>query len=182
MELLPGIYEQIISEYLASKLTGPEKEGLVLKGPLRRFDPQIVLSRYFSWILRTALQSADEQRVPLEDQVQTCNRLIEHLANELQDPTLERCTITPDAEVLLGLVERGNLSALKSALSARPETSIAQSSLFTGSPKEPGLVDELRREIRTADRVDLLISFIKWSGLRLILDDLKEFVKRGHSG
>lgn len=179
MELLPGIYEQIISEYLASKLTGPEKEGRVLKDPLKHFDPQIVLSRYFSRILRVALQSADEQRVPLEEQVQTCNRLIEHLANDLKDPTLELCTITPGAEVLLELVERGNLSPVKSTISARPETSIAQSSLFTGSPKEPGLMDELRREIRTADRVDLLISFIKWSGLRLIFNDLKEFIKRG---
>jgi len=40
MELLPGIYEQIISEYLASKLTGPEKEGLVLKGPLGVLTPR----------------------------------------------------------------------------------------------------------------------------------------------
>ena len=55
------------------------------------------------------------------------------------------------------------------------ETSLEQ--LFTGSPKSE--LDELRKEIRTADRIDLLISFIKWSGLRLILDDLKEFVKRG---
>jgi len=179
MELLPGIYEQIISEYLASKLTAPGKEGRVTKDPLAHFDPQIVLSRYFSRILRTALQSADEQHVPLEEQVRICNRLLEHLAGELKDPTLERCTITPDAEVLLAIAERGNFSALKSVAPPRPETSIAQSSLFTGSPKEPGLVDELRKEIRTADRVDLLVSFIKWSGLRLILDDLKEFVQRG---
>ncbi|MCM2465439.1 DEAD/DEAH box helicase [Methanoculleus oceani] len=182
MELFPGIYEQVISEYLASKLSDPEREGRVLKDPLARFDPQNVLARHIAKILRNALLSADERRIPLAEQVRICNRLIGHLAAELQDKALERCAITPDAEVLLALAERNpsaNPSALRIVAPTRPETSIAQSSLFTGSPGEPGLVDELRKEIRSADRVDLLISFIKWSGLRLILDDLKEFVQRG---
>ncbi|KLK89107.1 helicase [Methanoculleus sediminis] len=179
MELSPGIYEQVISEYLASKLSGPEKEGRVFKDPLARFDPQTVLSRYLGKIIRTALLTADEAGASLEEQVLICNRLIERLGAELRDKTLEQCKITPEAKVLLALVECNHLSALKVAAPTRPETSIAQSSLFTGSPGEPGLVDELRKEIRTADRVDLLVSFIKWSGLRLILDDLKEFVRHG---
>ncbi|MDD4253069.1 MAG: DUF3427 domain-containing protein [Methanoculleus horonobensis] len=179
MELSPGIYEQVISEYLASKLSSPEKEGRVFKDPLARFDPQTVLSRHLAKVIRTALLSADEEGASLEEQVMICNRLIEHLGAELQDKTLELCKITPEAKVLLALVERNRLSALNITAPTRPETSIAQSSLFTGSPGEPGLVDELRKEIRTADRVDLLVSFIKWSGLRLILDDLKEFVRHG---
>lgn len=54
--------------------------------------------------------------------------------------------------------------------------SIATSILFTFN-SGPRLESELRREIRTADRIDFLISFIKFSGLRLIYDDLAEFTK-----
>lgn len=58
----------------------------------------------------------------------------------------------------------------------RPKTSIATSTLFTGN-SGPNLESELRREIRTADEIDFLISFIKFSGLRLIYEDLVEFTK-----
>lgn len=59
----------------------------------------------------------------------------------------------------------------------RPQTPIVESSLFTGSPLEPQLVHELLEEMRSADSVDILVSFIKWSGLRLLMpgfEDLRD--------
>jgi len=55
----------------------------------------------------------------------------------------------------------------------RPDTPLARSALLTGTRLDPSLGSQLKKEIATADRVDILCSFIKWSGLRVLLDDLK---------
>lgn len=180
MEFVPGIYEQLINEYFASHLQSLDNEGKsAYIDTITHYDPQAILSQYLHTILLKALQTADERSVPLENQVVLCNEIIQHIACAIKDPTLEACKITGDAEILLAILKKNRHIAEKEIKNLRPITSIAHSSLFTGSPFEPSLVDELRREITSADRIDLLISFIKWSGIRLIIEELREFVKEG---
>ncbi|MGD9938592.1 MAG: DUF3427 domain-containing protein [Clostridia bacterium] len=53
--------------------------------------------------------------------------------------------------------------------------------LFTGTNSTLSLVRELRREIRTAGEIRLIISFIRWTGLKLLLPDLEAAAQRGIS-
>jgi superfamily II DNA or RNA helicase len=61
----------------------------------------------------------------------------------------------------------------------RPITPISEQALFTNSKDEPRLDLELERELSTADRVEILVSFIKISGLRLLEVQLLKLRDRG---
>jgi HKD family nuclease len=87
--------------------------------------------------------------------------------------------VKQNAEVLLVFTGQEELAVTGSIKINRPDTSIAENSLFTGAVHEPSMISEMKKEIMSSDRIDFLVSFIKWSGLRLIMNELTEFTKNG---
>ncbi|MDP3795810.1 MAG: DUF3427 domain-containing protein [Polaromonas sp.] len=57
---------------------------------------------------------------------------------------------------------------------AFPTTGLRHPWLFTSAKSDPSLLTELRAELRSVDRVDILVSFITWSGVRKLLDVLTQ--------
>lgn len=51
-----------------------------------------------------------------------------------------------------------------------PATGVLRPWLFTAGRADPSLLADLRSELDSADEVDILVSFIKWSGVRKLLD------------
>ena len=60
-----------------------------------------------------------------------------------------------------------------------PYSGLTQSELFTGSNAGVSLESEIKKEILSADKIYLLVSFIKWSGIRIFEKELKEFTNNG---
>jgi len=54
--------------------------------------------------------------------------------------------------------------------------------LFAAGHGNPSLLSELRREMASADQVDMLVSFITWSGVRRLLDVLHTLTAVGADG
>ena len=72
-----------------------------------------------------------------------------------------------------------NKRALTKEKAIRPVTPLSQSSLFTGASLEPNMLSELNKEILSCDSIDLLVSFVKWSGIRCLMDSLEEATQGG---
>ncbi|MFA7157270.1 MAG: DUF3427 domain-containing protein [Bacilli bacterium] len=175
-----GIYEEIINNKILKEL---ENNELVFgKEKLDSEDAKSILTQYIAEITKTSLKYVrDEISEPQEyllKQIEICNDIIELLKQKLKDDEFEDLKISNSAEVLTYVYEKINSNNFNNNV-VRPETSISRTSLFTGSKKEPNLNEEMKREIFSADEICMLVSFIKWSGLRTILEELKTFTNSG---
>lgn len=56
---------------------------------------------------------------------------------------------------------------------ASPQTGLRKPAIFTAARHTPSLLTELQAELACADHVDIVVSFITWSGVRKLLDILK---------
>lgn len=63
-----------------------------------------------------------------------------------------------------------------------PGTGLASPWLFTAGKGSPSLLTELRRELSACDQVDILVSFITYSGVRKLLDVLQTVTALDASG
>jgi hypothetical protein len=63
-----------------------------------------------------------------------------------------------------------------------PPTGLSAPWLFTAGRADPSLFAELRAELNSADRIDVLVSFITWSGLRKLIDVLESVTAVDASG
>lgn len=177
--LKPGLYEQIISDALEQALQNTEMRQTT--APIDKAEAAQVISTYVTELVEKALTIIKDQGGDIRAQVSLANQIVSLIQSETRDALFDGSTVNQHARLLLALFERENRPHLMSerAKVTRPETSIAQSSLFTGALHEPQMFTELKKEILTCNRIDMLVSFIKWSGLRLIMDELTEFTQHG---
>ena len=178
--MLPtGLYEQIINKALDAELAKTDKLSQTAR--IDEAEAAKVLAKYVAEIVEKGLDNVKDNGGDLNKQVELVNRIVSTVVKETQEADFEELSVAERAEQLLALLERKNtIRALdEKAEIIRPETSIAQSSLFTGAIHEPQMYTELKKEIISCNRIDMLVSFIKWSGLRLIMDELTEFTQNG---
>ena len=179
--LPPGLYEQVINTALNRELSEiPDARKSV--APIDKAEASKVLSQYLADVVQEGLENVVDNGGDISAQIGLVNQIVTLIQNATQEADFAMLSVDQRAEQLLALLREQDprLAVGKTAAAlSRPETSIAQSSLFTGAIHEPQMYTELKKEIVSADRIDMLVSFIKWSGLRLLMDELREFTQNG---
>lgn len=172
-QLAPGLYEQLVSEGLAEVLAEFPPD-VVEKGEIDAGEAHAEIARYIDGIVRASMSTLCGVRHH-ERRMRLVRRIIDAIRQEapgaidahaaLLDPTTRLNAIRTDA---------------LSPIGPRPDTPLAFSAILTATHRDPSLASQLRKEIAAADRVDVLCSFIKWSGLSLILDALEALAARSN--
>jgi superfamily II DNA or RNA helicase/HKD family nuclease len=160
--LAEGLYETLITRLLSERLAdAPELEARVEQ--LGESPALIALSRHLADVVHELLLSAKpEHRLAL------ANQLLSALSADevIQDgPSQLMSLYKPE------LVKRRDLR--------RPATALSDSALLTNGKDEPNLAAELRAEMESANTVDLLCAFVRWTGLRLLHPALERLAERG---
>ncbi|MDO9592367.1 MAG: DUF3427 domain-containing protein [Erysipelotrichaceae bacterium] len=183
MTIKTGLYEEVISDELQTQLEKLQDYSHETK-KIDADEAYIILSKYTGQVIKRALKIVREDRLEenetLTKQVSLCNQVIDLLSRMTQQDDLLTYKISEQQKMLLSLYSKINsMHALgKDKATQRPETPISESSLFTGASVEPNMVSEIKKEILTSDKIDILMSFIRFSGLVLILEELREFVSQ----
>ena len=178
--LKDGIYDQLISSFINNDLDKLSDIKFIQKSPIDLDEAARLLTLYLNEIIEKSLENIKNQGKGLIGQVELVNRILDSIGSEDgYRPYINQHGNT--AEKLLALIDRKDSfnSTEKMFHVERPITSISQSSLFTGSYREPSMYSELKKEILSSDRIDMLVSFIKWSGIRMLINELKTFTMKG---
>ncbi|MEL7648683.1 MAG: phospholipase D-like domain-containing protein [Sedimentibacter sp.] len=176
MKLSKGIYESVIKKIIAEDMNALGDSSYFHTRGIDKEEGNIVLSGYMSKVIDKALRRITGEN-KLNVQVDLCNKIIRMLIEELDISDFDEYTNSEEARLLLAMLDKMDTTLIDDYTNkkVRPITSIAANTLFTGAQNEPSLGSELIKEINTSDRIDMLVSFIKWSGLSQIYEALKKF-------
>lgn len=185
--LNPGVYETLISQAIQDKLDDlSESKFLVKKENIDSAESYKMLAEYLTEIVSGILKDYFKRKDAndtISAQVEVVNRILKFIEHEWNAEGIET---TPDLLseenklfFLRGIYDKVGYTneQIAAKVKNQPISGYRVSNLFTGG-NDLSIDEEIRRDIQTADEIDLLVSFIKFEGLRLIIDSLREFVQR----
>jgi superfamily II DNA or RNA helicase len=158
VKLVPGLYEQLVTAELEPLLSDPAHVAQVEELGLDA-APDLIARHLYEAVRRALSGITGEDR--LDAQLALANQLIGVLAQRRPDEVQASDALTP--RVMLSLLKRAQVG-LGQGQMTRPGIPLRHSELIVNGPRDLRVGLEIVRELPSADRVDLLMSFVKWSG------------------
>src|SRR5690554_5136998 len=183
-----GVYESLITEALQEKLKGLDRDQFFVadQKALDKAEAIHFLSLHLQKAFQNALNAIKsikgEQGSVVKQQIEITNQLLTHLSDQIEGYDFNEDLVASSGQILEGVLDQLNsdYQSLDLRLSEiMPETRLIQSALFVGGNEGLSLDTELKKEILSADRVDLLVSFIKWKAIVILREAFREFTQRG---
>jgi superfamily II DNA or RNA helicase len=165
----PGLYEVLITEELEGRLgaLGPHLEAR--RADLRPAEAPDRLALHLFRMLRRAVESLPE-RERTQAGVALARELVQRIAAAVEDPDGNGEGPISPGSILRSIAARlpdGSPEAIDA-----PLIPLLDTALLTNAPGEPRVGNQVLAEIHSADRIDVVMAFIRRSGIRPLLGAL----------
>ncbi|MDI1233654.1 MAG: DEAD/DEAH box helicase family protein [bacterium] len=177
-----GIYEALVTQLVTQKINELDKDAYyVNKTTIDKAEASTILSQHLSQTIKHALEFVKGEK-QVEVQIDIANKIILFLKEELKREEFSNDLIKVEGEILKAVFTKVDNHFSNFDLRLKeitPYTRLTHSELFTGGNGGLSLESELKKEILSSDRIDLLVSFIKFKGIIILEKEFKEFTERG---
>lgn len=180
-----GIYESLITNALREKLEKIDTKRFYIADQKSLDIEEAIhfLSLHLTHAFRNALKEIKiEKKFLVNKQIEITNKLLNFLSEQIDGYEFTEDLIESHGQILQGILNKLNSDYQDLDLRLKeitPETRLIQSELFVGGNRGVSLDSELKKEILSADRINLLVSFIKWKAIVILKGAFKEFTERG---
>lgn len=180
---MTGIYEQIINQLFRCKLDGCDRKIYHIgTKEIGKEEAINYLSRYLYVIIQKLITDLVDTEDGVERSIRLVNAIIKKLGREFQMEHYEDDLIDASHSILTCIIDKTACDypdIQKYIKQITPITTLTQSSLFTGSNYSVNMMSELKKEILSSNEVRILVSFIRQSGVNLLLPELKRLTETG---
>jgi superfamily II DNA or RNA helicase len=163
----PGLREELVTTALQAQLKAMDAKRV------ERRALDVAESRAFVIRQAEALVAEWLRTTSDSDPATLTNQLATNLGAEL----LARYELLTPAEILTGILPVSDGLTVP-VLPDRPQVPLTANELLVNDRKQPSIGSQLKAELQSATRVDLICAFIMWSGVVTLLDELRGVVAR----
>lgn len=177
-----GIYEELVTQLVSQKIADIDQNLFYInKSVLDKEEASSVLAKHLSQTIKNALNYVKGEN-QIELQIEIANKIILFLKEVLKKEEFNKNLIAIEGEILKAVFSKVDAHFSDFNLHLKeitPYTRLTHSELFTGGNIGLSLESELKKEILSSNKIDLLVSFIKFKGIIILERELKEFTQSG---
>ncbi len=168
-ELTAGAYDRLIDRELRATLDALA----ALEADERDVEPAEVPDRIAAH-LHAHLRRTLRRHPEVADQLEVARRVVAATSTSPEEPTDPAVPAEP-----LRLLTRIRPPLLPGEQPPPlPPIPLSESDLLVNAHDEPRLGEALLRELASADRVDVIVAFVRWTGMRVLMPALEQLLER----
>ena len=174
--LARGLYEVLVTQLLERQLRDLECPESAELDDLRNAEAADRIAWHVAQVLERVIEDAPDDTRAAEG-VDLARRLIDVIAERVSEPELAGLQLASPAKVLHAIREQqpdGTAAPIP-----RPLIPLLDTTLLTNAPGEPRVGHQIQAEIGSADRIDVVMAFIRRTGINPLIDALRRHVERG---